>query len=167
MTALFMLLMTTAAPGADPVVQPSPASWASPDSEGPRSSERPQRFSRLRALFSRRSPGPHQQPGCSCGAPPGGVLQPVPVAVSTAPSVAGPITPPIITSGPSPSITKAEVTVAPAPTTPPAEMPSTGPVTFPVSTTGPSPAMSRPEVTKPAAPTPAVRPMPTGRPDPF
>src|SRR5262249_26637913 len=39
------------------------------------------------------------QPGCACGARPGGALQPVPVAVSGAPVAAGPITPPVIPPG--------------------------------------------------------------------
>ena len=168
MTALLMLLMTTATPGADPVVQSPPASYLSPDHEGFQAGGQPRRFSRLRALFSRRSQGPQQQPACPCRAPTGGALQPVPVAVSAAPSAAGPITPPSITSEPSPWIANPEVIVSPAPTTPPQpEMPSTGPVTFPVSTTGPSPAMSRPEVTTPPTATPAVQRMPTGRLDPF
>ena len=90
MTALVILLMTTAAPSADPVAQPPPASWASPGDEGPRAG---QRFSRLRVLFGRRSQGPQQQPGSAWGGPPGGAVQPVPIA-------AGPITAPVMSQGP-------------------------------------------------------------------
>jgi hypothetical protein len=162
MTALVMLLMTTGAPSAGPVAQPPPASWASPGDEGPPAGGRPRRCSRLRALFSHRPQGPQQQPACACGAPPGGPLRPVPVAVSGAPSAAGPIAPPVITSGPGPSSADPAVTVSPAPTTPPQQMPSAGPVTFPAGTTGPSPALSSPEVTTPPAATPAMRPMPSG-----
>jgi hypothetical protein len=167
MTALLMLLITTGAPSADPVVQPLPASWASPGHEGPRADGPPRRFSRLRALFSHRAKGPQQQPACACGARPGGALQPVPVAVGGPPSAAGPITLPVLTSGPSPRIATTEVTVSPAPATPPQEMPSTGQVTVPVGTTAPSPALSRTEVTPPPPATPAVRRMPAGPADPF
>jgi hypothetical protein len=94
MTTLVMLLMTTAVPSADPVVQPPPASWGSPGDEGPQAAGSPRRFSRLRGLFGRRSQAPQQQPGCACG------VQPVPVEVSGAPSAAGPITPPVMSQGP-------------------------------------------------------------------
>src|SRR5215472_9806519 len=93
MTALVILLMTTAAPSADPVAQPPPASWGSPGDEGPRAGGSPQRFSHLRGLFGRRSQGPQQQPGSAWGGPPGGAVQPVPIA-------AGPITPPVLSQGP-------------------------------------------------------------------
>ena len=188
MTALAILLMTTAAPSADPVAQPPPASWGSPGDEGPGAGGSPRRFSRLRGLFGRRSQGLQQQPRSAWGGPPGGAVQPVPiaagpitppvmsqgpqqqpgcacgvrpvpVAVSSAPSAAGPITPPVRTSE-----LPIAVTVSPAPTTPPQETPSAGPVTFPVSTTEPSPAMSRPAVTPttPPVPIPEMRRMPVG-----
>ena len=79
MTNLAILLMTTAVPSADPVAQPPPDS--------------PQRFSRLRRLFGRQSQGPQRQPGSAWGGPPGGAVQPVPIA-------AGPITPPVMSQGP-------------------------------------------------------------------
>ena len=93
MTTLVILLMTTAVPSAYPVAQPPPASWGSPGDEGPQAGGSPRRFSRLR-LFGRRSHGPQQQPGGACG------VRPVPVAVSGAPSAAGPITPPVMSQGP-------------------------------------------------------------------
>ena len=157
-----MLLMTTAAPSADPVAQPPPASWVSPGDEGPQAGGSPRRFRRLRGLFGPRSQGPQQQPGWAWGGPPGGAVQAVPVAVSGAPLAAGPITPPGITSE-----RPMAVPDSPAPTTPPQETPSAGPMTFPVRTTGPSPAMSRPEVTTPPAPTSELRQMPVGPAGPF
>src|SRR5262245_50210702 len=86
MTALMMLLMTTAAPGAVPVAQPPPASWAAPGDEGPRTAGSPRRSGRLRGLFGRRSQGPQPQPGSAWGAP----------------IAAGPITPPVLSQGPQP-----------------------------------------------------------------
>src|SRR5262245_13391222 len=103
MTALVMLLMTTSVPSADLVAQPPPASWASPGDGGPQASGGPRRVSRLRALFSRRSQGPQQ---------------PAPVAVSGAPVAAGPLAPPVITPGRSPSSADTAVTVSPAPPMP-------------------------------------------------
>jgi hypothetical protein len=166
MTALLMLMMTTSVPSADLVAQPPPASYTSPGAEGPPAGGHPRLFGRLRALFSHHSPAPQQRPGCACGAPSGGVIQPVPVAVSGAPIATGPITSPVPMSGPYPSSAGTAVTVSPVPTTPPQEMPSGGPVTSPVITTGPTPAMSRPEVTTPPAATPEGR-MPVGPANPF
>ena len=187
MTALVMLLMTTAAPSADPVAQPPAASWDSPGDDGPRAAGSSRRFSRLRALFGRRSQGPQQQPGSAWGGPPGGAVQPVPIA-------AGPITPPVMSQGPQQrpgcacGVRPVPVAVAPS---------AAGPITAPVmsqgpqqqpggagappggadwlvpvpvsgtpSATGPSPAMSRPEVTTPPMPTPEIRRMPVGAADP-
>ena len=100
MTAVVMLLMTTAAPSADPVAQPPPASWVSPGDEGPQAGGSPRRFRRLRGLFGPRSQGPQQQPGWAWGGPPGGAVQAVPVAVSGAPLAAGPITHPGMSQAP-------------------------------------------------------------------
>ena len=97
MTALAILLMTTAVPSADPVEQPPPASWDSPGDEGPRAG---QRFSRLRVLFGRRSQGPQPPLG---GAPPGGAGRLVPVPLSGTPT------------GPSPAMSRPEVTTPPMP----------------------------------------------------
>ena len=140
MTALAILLMTTAVPSADPVAQPPPAS--------------PQRFSHLRGLFGRRSQGPQQQPGSAWVGPPGGAVQPVPIA-------ARPITPPVTSQGP-------QQQPGGAAGAPPGGAGRVVPV--PVSGTpsasGPSPAMSRPEVTTPPVP-PEMRRMPIGPADPF
>jgi hypothetical protein len=76
MTSLIMLLMTTAVPSADPLAQPPPGTWVSPGDEGAPSGGSPRRFSRLRALFGRRSQGPQQQPGGASGGSPGGAVQP-------------------------------------------------------------------------------------------
>ena len=154
MTALVILLMTTAAPSADPVAQPPPASWASPGEEAPRAGGSPRRFSRLRARFGRPSQGPQQQPGGTAGAPPGGAVQPVPIA-------AGPITPPVMSQGP-------QQQPAGAAGAPPggAGQVVPVPVSGTPSATGPSPAMSRPEVTTPPV-SPETRRMPVGPADPF
>ena len=150
MTPLVILLMTTAAPSADPVAQPPPASWGSPGDEGPQAGGSPRRFSRLRGLFGRRSQAPQQQPGCACG------VRPVPVAVSGAPSAAGPITPPVLSQGPQqqpgsawggPPGGAGRVVPVPVSGTP--------------SATELSPAMSRPVVTTPPVP-PEMRRMPAG-----
>jgi len=153
MTALVILLMTTAAPSADPVAQPPPASWGSPGDEGPRAGGSPRRFSHLRGLFGRRSQGPQQQPGSAWGGPPGGAVQPVPIA-------AGPITPPVMSQGPQQQPGGA------------AAAPPGGagrlvpvPVSGTPSATEPSPAMSRPEVTTPPV-SPEMRRMPVGPPGP-
>jgi hypothetical protein len=69
MTTLVILLMTTAAPSADPVAQPPPASWGSPGDEGPQAGGSPRRFSHLRRLFGRWSQGPQQQPGSALQSP--------------------------------------------------------------------------------------------------
>jgi hypothetical protein len=165
MNVLLMLLMTTSVPSADLVAQPPPATYASPIDDGAPEGGRHRLFGRLRALFSHRAPAPQKQPACGCGAVPGGALQPMPVALPAAPITAGPISPPVPTFGPAPSIAPTAVTVSPAPATPPQGMPS-APVTFPVSTTVPSSAMGPPQVTTPAA-APAARPMPTGPANPF
>ena len=140
MTALVILLMTTAAPSADPVAQPPPAS--------------PRRFSRLRRLFGRQSQGPQQQPGSAWVGPPGGAVQPVPIA-------AGPITPPVMSQGP-------QQQPGGASGVPPggAGRVVPVPVSGTPSATEPSPAMSRPEVTTPPVP-PEMRRMPVGPADPF
>ena len=153
MTALVMLLMTTAAPSADPVAQPPAASWDSPGDEGPRAAGSSRRFSRLRALFGRRSQGPQQQPGCGCG------VRPVPVAV--APSAAGPITAPVMSQGPQQQPGGA----AGAPPGAAGRLVPV-PVSGTPSATEPSPAMSRPEVTTPPVP-PEMRRMPVGPAGPF
>ena len=154
MTTLVILLMTTAVPSAYPVAQPPPASWGSPGDEGPQAGGSPRRFSRLR-LFGRRSHGPQQQPGCACG------VRPVPVAVSGAPSAAGPITPPVMSQGP-------QQQPGGAAGAPPggAGRVAPVPVSGTPSATEPSPAMSRPEVTTPPVP-PEMRRMPVGPADPF
>jgi len=190
MTALVILLMTTAAPSADPVAQPPPASWGSPGDEGPRAGGSPRRFSHLRGLFGRHSQGPHQQPGSAWVGPPGGAAQPVPiaagpitppvmsqgpqqqpgcacgvrpvpVAVSGAPGAAGPITPPVMSQGP-------HQQPGGAAAAPPGGAGRLVPV--PVSgtpgATEPSPAMSRPEVTTPPV-RPEIRRMPVGAEDPY
>jgi hypothetical protein len=185
MTALVLLLMTTAAPSADPVAQPPPASWDSPGDEGPRAGASHRRFSHLRGLFGRRSQAPQQQPGSAWVGPPGGAVQPVPIAaspitppvmsqgpqqqpgcacgvrpvpgaVSGAPSAAGPITPPVMSQGPQQQPGGA------------AGAPPGGagrlvpePVSGAPSATEPSPAMSRPVVTTPPVP-PEMRRMPAG-----
>ena len=167
MTALVILLMTTAAPSADPVAQPPPAS--------------PRRFSRLRRLFGRQSQGPQQQPASAWVGSPGGDVQPVPIA-------AGPITPPVMSQGPQQRpgcacgvrpVPVAVTSGAAGPITPPVmsqgplQQPGGGagrlvpvPVSGTPSATEPSPALSRPEV-----PTPPVRPemrrMPVGAENPF
>ena len=174
MTALAILLMTTAVPSADPVEQPPPASWDSPGDEGPRAGRR---FSRLRVLFGRRSQGPQQQPGSAWGGPPGGAVQPVPIAAGPiTPTVmsqglqqqpgcacsvrpvpvavsgaAGPITPPVMSQGPQQQLGGA----------PPGGAGRLVPVPLSGTPTGPSPAMSRPEVTTPPMP-PEMRRMPVG-----
>jgi hypothetical protein len=126
MTILVMLLMTTAAPGADPVAQPS--SWSSPGDEGPGAGENRRWFSRRRVLFGRRSQGPQQQPESAWGAPPSGAFQQVPIA-------AGPITPPVMSQGPQQrpgcacGVRPAPVAVSGAPIAP-------GPMTPPVMPQG-------------------------------
>jgi hypothetical protein len=192
MTALVILLMTTAAPSADPVAQPPPTSWASPGDEGTRAGGSPRRFRLLRALFRRRSQGPQQQPGSAWGGPPRGAVQPVPI-------VAGPITPPVMSQGPQQQpgcacgVRPVPVVVSGAPSAAgpiaPYSVMSQGPqqqpggaagappggagrlVPVPVSgtpsATGTSPVMSRPEVTTPPVPTPEMRRMPVGPPVPF
>jgi hypothetical protein len=100
MTILVMLLMTTAAPGANPVAQPPAASWASPGDEGPEAGGSHRRFSHRRGLFGRRAQGPQQQPGSAWGATPVGAVQPVPVPVSGAPLAAGPVAHPVTSQGP-------------------------------------------------------------------
>ena len=90
MTTLAILLMTIAvpsadaAPSADPVAQPPPAS--------------PQRFSHLRRLFGRQSQGPQQKPGRGAG-------RLVPVPASGTPSATEPspaISSPEVTTPPVP-----------------------------------------------------------------
>jgi hypothetical protein len=174
MTNLAILLMATAVPSADLVEQPPPASWASPADEGPRAGRR---FSRLRALFGRRSQAPQQQPGSAWGGPPEVAVQPVPIA-------AGPIAPPVMWQGPQQQ-SGCACSVRPVPA---AVSGAAGPITAPVMSqgpqqqpgvappggagrlvpvpasgtpTGPSPAMSRPEVTTLPVP-PEVRQMPVG-----
>jgi hypothetical protein len=190
MTALVILLMATAAPGADPVPQPPPSSWDSPGDEGPQAGASHRRFSHLRGLFGRRSQGPQQQPGSAWVGPPGGVVQPVPFA-------AAPITPPVMSQGPQQQpgcacrvrpmpVAVGGVPSAAGPIPPPAM--SQGPqqqpggaagappggggrlVPVPVSGTPsaiePSPATSPPEVTTPPVP-PEMRRMPVGPAGPF
>jgi hypothetical protein len=185
MTALVIFLMSTAAPSADPVAQPPPASWGYPGDEGPRAGGSPRRFSHLRGLFGRHAQAPQPQPGSAWVGPPGGAVQPVP-------SAAGPITPPVLAPGPQPQpgcacgVRPAPAAVSGAPSaaspiTPPvmsqgpqpqsggaASAPPGGagrlvpePVSGTPGTTEPSPAMSRPEATAPPV-RPEMRRMPVG-----
>jgi hypothetical protein len=174
MTSLVMLLLTTAVPSADPdpVSQPQPASH--------------RRFSHLRPLFGRHSQRPQQQPGSVWVGPPGGVVQPgcacgvqpMPVAVSGAPSAAGPITSPFMLQGPQQQ--PGSVWIGPPGGAVQAVPTAAGPLTSPVmsqgpqqqpgggtpSATEPNPVMSRPEVTTPPV-TPQMRQMPVGPARPF
>jgi hypothetical protein len=183
MTAVAILLMTTAAPSADPVAQPPAASWVSPVDEGPRAGRW---FGRRRILFGRRSQGPQQQPGSAWVGPTDGTVQPVPVA-------AGAITSPVMSQGPQQQPGCA-CSVRPVPV---AVSSAAGPIASPVMSQGtqrqsggaagatlggagrvvsvpvsgtssaaePNPAMSRPEVTTPPVP-PEVRRLPAGPADP-
>jgi hypothetical protein len=142
MTALVILLMTTAVPSADAVPSTDPVAQPPPTST--------QRFSHMRRLFGRQSQGPQQQPGCACG------VRPAPVAVTG--GAAGPITPPVMSQGPQQQPGGGAGRVVPVP------------VSGTPSATEASPAISRPHVTTPPV-SPEMRRMPVGpaegEPSPF